>query len=120
VISSTFILLIAPSFILIYLIFDNIEGACGRTYIHNKINAPKLPNTTICRVLQVIETSYINGANSNDPRTRSNSRDIFGGLLGLFNISSNNTRIGTQIDKSKDLSATDGPRSASTKDDLAL
>jgi hypothetical protein len=89
-------------------------------YIHNKINASKLPNTTICRVLQVIETSYINGANSNDPRTRSNGCDIFGGLLGLFNISSNNACIGAQVDKSPDLSATDSPCSASTKDDLAL
>lgn len=88
----------------------------GTLHLHQEIDSPKHFHALIDCLLQALDASHIDFANSQDFAPGSRSLQIFGNRLGLFLVSSDNTGVCAQMDQGSNLRTADGAVSACAKD----
>lgn len=97
---------------------DHPEQYPPSEYAHYEVDGAQFLDTALDGILDTLDLAHIHGPDANDLRTLSGRGDIARGRLGLFNIPTDNTGVGAQVNHGAYLGAADGACATGTEDDL--
>jgi hypothetical protein len=82
---------------------------------HYKVDSAQFLCTPIRRTLQTRHISHVNASKTQNLCAGSAGLHLFGGSLGLFDITSNDARVGSEMDEGLHLCAADRASTSRTK-----